>query len=254
VKDEIMHDELKYIKKNETIDDLQLNGLKLIQKEDGFKFGIDAVLLSDFAYIKNKHKVIDLCTGTGIIPFLVYGKYAPESVYGLEIQEDMIEMANRSVQLNSLEEKIFFLNEDLKNIEFLKKLQKFDIVTVNPPYKLNNAGILNLNDKLAIARHEILCNLEDVISASRVLLKDNGRLFMIHRPERLADIFTLMRKYKIEPKRVKMIHPKIGKAPNIVLVEGQRDGGAYLKWDEPLYVYDSNGKYTKEINEIYGRL
>jgi tRNA1(Val) A37 N6-methylase TrmN6 len=254
VKDEIMHDELKYIKKNETIDDLQLNGLKLIQKEDGFKFGIDAVLLSDFAYIKNKHKVIDLCTGTGIIPFLVYGKYAPESVYGLEIQEDMIEMANRSVQLNSLEKKIFFLNEDLKNIEFLKKLQKFDIVTVNPPYKLNNAGILNPNDKLAIARHEILCNLEDVISASRVLLKDNGRLFMIHRPERLADIFTLMRKYKIEPKRVKMIHPKIGKAPNIVLVEGQRDGGAYLKWDEPLYVYDSNGKYTKEINEIYGRL
>jgi len=248
-----MNNELKYIKEDETIDDLQLKGLNLIQKKDGFKFGIDAVLLSDFACIKNKHTVMDLCTGTGIIPILIYGKYTPQSVYGLEIQEDMIDMAKRSVQLNSLEEKVFFINEDLKNIDFLKKLQKFDVVTVNPPYKLNNAGILNPNDKLAIARHEILCNLEDVISASRVLLKDNGRLFMIHRPERLADIFTLMRKYKIEPKRVKMIHPKIGKAPNIVLVEGQRDGGAYLKWEAPLYVYDNDGKYTKEIDAIYGR-
>jgi tRNA1Val (adenine37-N6)-methyltransferase len=248
-----MDSNFKYITQDETIDDLQLKGLNLIQKKDGFKFGIDAVLLSDFACIKTKHRVMDLCTGTGIVPFLIYGKYNPQSVYGLEIQEDMIDMAERSVKLNSLEERVFFLNEDLKNIEFLKKLEKFDVVTVNPPYKLNSAGILNPNDKLAIARHEILCNLEDVISAARVLLKDNGRLFMVHRPERLADIFTLMRKYKIEPKRVKMIHPKLGKAPNIVLVEGQRDGGAYLKWDAPLYVYDENGKYTKEIDLIYGR-
>ena len=248
-----MDSKLKYIKEDETIDDLQLKDLNLIQKKDGFKFGIDAVLLSDFACIKNKHRVIDLCTGTGIIPFLIYGKYEPQSVYGLEIQEEMVDMAKRSVKLNSLDEKVFFLNEDLKNIQFLKQLEKFDVVTVNPPYKLNNSGIINPNDKLAIARHEILCNLEDVISAARVLLKDNGRLFMIHRPERLADIFTLMRKYKIEPKRVKMIHPKIGKAPNIVLVEGQRDGGAYLKWDAPLYVYDDNGKYTKEVDSIYWR-
>jgi len=248
-----MDSKLEYIKEDETIDDLQLKNLKLIQKKDGFKFGIDAVLLSDFACIKNKHRVMDLCTGTGIIPFLIYGKYQPEIIYGLEIQQDMVDMAKRSVNLNSLEEKIFFLSEDLKNIEFLKKLEKFDVVTVNPPYKLNNSGIINPNDKLAIARHEILCDLEDVIASSRVLLKDNGRLFMIHRPERLADIFTLMRKYKIEPKRVKMIHPKIGKAPNIVLVEGQRDGGAYLKWEAPLYVYDENGKYTKEIDSIYWR-
>jgi tRNA1(Val) A37 N6-methylase TrmN6 len=248
-----MDSKLEYINEDEAIDDLQLNGLNLIQKKDGFKFGIDAVLLSDFACIKNKHRVMDLCTGTGIIPFLIYGKYNPQSVYGLEIQEDMVEMAKRSVKLNSLEKKIFFLNEDLKNIEYLKQLEKFDVVTVNPPYKLNNSGIINPNDKLAIARHEILCNLEEVISAARVLLKDNGRLFMIHRPERLADIFTLMRKYKIEPKRVKMIHPKMGKAPNIVLVEGQRDGGAYLKWEAPLYVYDDNGKYTKEIDSIYWR-
>ncbi|WP_238916601.1 tRNA1(Val) (adenine(37)-N6)-methyltransferase [Clostridium sp. YIM B02555] len=248
-----MNNYLKYIKDDETIDDLQLKELQLIQKKDGFKFGIDAVLLSDFAQVKKKHEVMDLCTGTGIIPFLIYGKYNPKSVYGLEIQEEMVDMAKRSVKLNSLEEKVSFINEDLKNIEYLKKLKKFDVITVNPPYKLNNAGIINPNDKLAIARHEILCNLEDVIYAARILLKDNGRLFMIHRPERLADIFTLMRKYKIEPKRVKMIHPKIGKAPNIVLVEGQRDGGAYLKWDAPLYVYDESGKYTKEIDSIYWR-
>lgn len=245
--------EIKYVKEDENIDDLQLKGLNLIQKKDGFKFGIDAVLLSDFAQVKKKHRVMDLCTGTGIVPFLIYGKYEPQCVYGLEIQEDMVEMAKRSVELNSLQGKVEFVRGDLKDIENLKKLDRFDVVTVNPPYKLNNSGILNPLDKLAIARHEILCNLEDVIAASRVLLKDNGRMFIVHRPERLADIFTLMRKYKIEPKRVKMIHPKMGKAPNIVLVEGQRDGGAYLKWEAPLYVYDENGKYTKEIDKIYGR-
>ncbi|SFD43853.1 tRNA1(Val) (adenine(37)-N6)-methyltransferase [Clostridium uliginosum] len=241
------------IENNETIDDLQLKGLKLIQKVDSFKFGVDAVILADFANIKKKHKVIDLCTGTGIIPFLMYGKYDPAEIYGLEIQEDMVEMAKRSAILNSLEGKVTFIKEDLKNTVFLKTLNKFDVVTVNPPYKLNNAGIVNSSDKLAIARHEILCNLEDVISASKILLKDNGRLFMVHRPERLADIFTLMRKYKIEPKRVKMVYPSLGKAPNIVLVEGQRDGGAYLKWDPSLYVHDENGSYTKQIDEIYGR-
>ena len=241
------------IKENESIDDLQLNNLHLIQKKDGFKFGVDAVLLSDFAYVKQKHRVMDLCSGTGIIPFLIYGKYNAKEICGREIQEDMVEMAKRSVELNSLEDRICFINENLTNTAELKKMEKFDVVTVNPPYKLNNAGIVNPSDKMAIARHEVLCNLEDVIAASRILLKDNGRLFMVHRPERLADIFTLMRKYKIEPKRVKMVHPKIGKAPNIVLVEGQRDGGAYLKWEAPLYVYNEDGTYTKEIDTIYGR-
>ena len=241
------------IKENESIDDLQLKGLHLIQKRDGFKFGVDAVLLSDFAYIKQKYRVMDLCSGTGIIPFLIYGKYDAKEIYGLEVQEDMVEMAKRSVTLNSLDNRVDFINENLTNISELKKMEKFDVVTVNPPYKLNNAGIVNPSDKMAIARHEVLCNLEDVIVASRILLKDNGRLFMVHRPERLADIFTLMRKYKIEPKRVKMVHPKMGKAPNIVLVEGQRDGGAYLKWEPPLYVYNEDGSYTKEIDLIYGR-
>ncbi len=238
---------------DESIDDLQLDNLLLIQKKQGFRFGVDAVLLSNFANVKNRHRVVDLCTGTGIVPFLIYGKYKPKEIIGVEIQEDMVEMANRSSKYNEVEDIVKFINADLKDTSFLKSLGTFDVLTVNPPYKLNNSGILNPDDKLAIARHEILCNLEDVIRASRRLLKDNGRMYIVHRPERLIDIFELMRKYKIEPKRVQMIHPKVNKAPNIVLVEGQRDGGAYLKWEAPLYVYNEDGTYTKEINKIYGR-
>ena len=238
---------------DEGVDDLQLNGLKLIQKQQGFRFGVDAVLLSHFANIKSRHRVIDLCTGTGIVPFLAYGKYSPKEVIGLEIQEDMVEMANRSSVLNNTTDIVKFVHGDLKDKSLLDSLGKFDVLTVNPPYKLNNAGIINPNDKLAIARHEVMCTLEDVIVAARRLLKDNGRMFIVHRPERLADIFGLMRKYKIEPKRVRMVQPNTKKAPNIVLVEGQRDGGAFLKWEETLYVYDDNGKYSEEIDRIYGR-
>lgn len=240
------------INENESVDDLQLKDLHIIQKVDGFKFGVDAVLLSDFANVKSKHRVIDMCTGTGIIPLLVYGKYYPKSIIGLEIQEDMVEMANRSVKLNDIDN-IDFINGDLKDQALLKSIEKADVVTVNPPYKLNNAGIVNPSDKMAIARHEVMCNLEDVIVAARILLKDNGRIFMVHRPERLADIITLMRKYKIEPKRIRMVHPNKNKAPNIVLVEGQRDGGAFLKWDAPIYVYNEDGNYSEQINKIYGR-
>ena len=238
---------------DEGVDDLQLNGLKLIQKQQGFRFGVDAVLLSHFANIKSRHRVIDLCTGTGIVPFLAYGKYAPKEVIGLEIQEDMVEMANRSSVLNNTTDIVKFVHGDLKDKALIDSLGKFDVLTVNPPYKLNNAGIVNPNDKLAIARHEVMCTLEDVIVAARRLLKDNGRMFIVHRPERLADIFGLMRKYKIEPKRVRMVQPNTKKVPNIVLVEGQRDGGAFLKWEETLYVYDDNGNYSEEIDRIYGR-
>jgi len=212
------------------------------------------VLLANFAKVKNKHTVIDLCSGTGIIPFILAGKTEAKSITGLEIQEDMVEMAHRSIKINSLEDRVGFVHGDLKDIELLKSFQKADVVTVNPPYKLKNSGILNPKDKNAIARHEVLCTLEDVIAASRILLKDNGRLFMVHRPERLADILCTMRKYKIEPKTIRMVHPNTKKAPNIVLVEGQRDGGAYLKFEPPLYVYKDEGGYSEEIDEIYGRI
>ena len=165
----------------------------------------------------------------------------------------MVEMANRSSLLNNTTDIVKFVHGDLKDKQLLDSLGKFDVLTVNPPYKLNNAGIVNPNDKLAIARHEVMCTLEDVIIAARRLLKDNGRMFIVHRPERLADIFCLMRKYKIEPKRVRMVQPNTKKAPNIVLVEGQRDGGAFLKWEETLYVYDDNGNYSEEVDRIYGR-
>lgn len=238
---------------DESIDDLQLKNLNLIQKKNAFRFGVDAILLSDFANVKKKHSVIDICSGTGIIPFLIWGKYEAQRIVGLEIQEEMVEMARRSVGYNGLEKNMSFVQGDLKDKKVIENLGRFDVLTVNPPYKLNNAGIVNENDKLAIARHEVMCNLEDVIVSARNLLKDNGRMYMVHRPERLIDIFQLMRKYKIEPKRVKMVHPNSKKAPNIVLVEGQRDGGAFLKWDAPLYVYDNDGNYSEDINKIYGR-
>ncbi|MDD6771726.1 MAG: tRNA1(Val) (adenine(37)-N6)-methyltransferase [Inconstantimicrobium porci] len=241
------------VREDETLDDLQLNGINIIQKKKAFRFGIDAVLLANYANVKNNHTVIDLCTGTGIVPFIIAGKTKAKKVLGIEIQDEFVEMAHRSVEINNLQDRVDFMCADLKDTAVLKKLERADVVTVNPPYKLMNAGIKNATDKLTIARHEVLCNLENVIAASRILLKDNGRLYMVHRPERLADIFCLMRKYKIEPKRVQFVHPSAKKAPNIVLVEGQRDGGSFLKFEEPLYVYDDKGCYTKEIDEIYGR-
>lgn len=245
--------DMSLVREDETLDDLQLDGIHIIQKKEGFRFGVDAVLLANFANVKSKHNVIDLCTGTGIVPLIIKGKKKPKSVIGVEIQNEFVEMANRTKKINGFGDDINFIEGDLKSEALIKSLEKADVITVNPPYKLQNAGIVNPTDKLSIARHEIMCTLEDVIKTSRKLLKDNGRLYMIHRPERLADIFCLMRKYKIEPKRVRMIHPNSKKAPNIVLVEGQRDGGAFLKWEPALYVYDDKGNYSKEINEIYGR-
>lgn len=245
--------DLSLVKNEETLDDLQLNGIHVIQKKEGFRFGVDAVLLANFANVKKRFNVIDLCSGTGIVPFIVAGKTEASNITGIEIQEEMVEMADRSVKFNKLEERVKFMCEDLKNIEALKKLPKADVVTVNPPYKLANSGIVNPSDKMAIARHEVCCNLEDVIIACRTLLKDNKRMYMVHRPDRLADIITLMRKHKIEPKRIQMVHPNTKKAPNIVLIEGQRDGGAFLKWEPPIYVYDDNGGYSDQIEKIYGR-
>jgi tRNA1Val (adenine37-N6)-methyltransferase len=245
---------MDYLKDDETLDDLQLGGIYVIQKKDAFRFGVDAVLLANFARIKRGMNVIDLCTGTGIIPFILAGKTEASFITGIEIQEEMVEMANRSTKYNNLTRRVRFINGDLKDTTLLKELPRVDIVTVNPPYKLLNSGIINTNDKNAIARHEICCTLEDVIIACRLLLKDNGRMFMVHRPERLADILCLMRKHKIEPKVIRMIHPNTKKAPNIVLIEGQRDGGSFLKWERPLYVYDDEGGYSEEIDKIYGRI
>jgi tRNA1Val (adenine37-N6)-methyltransferase len=242
---------MEFLKSDETLDDLQLNGIHVIQKKHAFRFGVDAVLLANFAKVKRNAKVVDLCTGTGIIPFILAGKTCASDIIGVEIQEEFVNMANRSAEYNKLEDKIKFISGDLKDKELIKNIPKVDIVTVNPPYKLHNSGLISLNDKSAIARHEICCTLEDVIIACRILLKDSGRMYMVHRPDRLADILCTMRKHKIEPKRIRMVHPSVNKAPNIVLIEGQRDGGAFLKWDNPLYVHTEDGGYTQEIMDMY---
>lgn len=242
------------LKEDETLDDLQLNNIFVIQKKAAFRFGVDAVLLANYAKVKRGMRVVDLCTGTGIVPFIVAGKTQASHITGVEIQKEMVEMSRRSLIYNKLEDKIEFIQGDIKDLKLLGTIEKADVVTVNPPYKLQNSGIINLNEKDAIARHEICCKLEDVIIACRKVLKDNGRMYMVHRPERLADILCLMRQYKLEPKNIRLIHPSINKAPNMVLIEGQRDGGAFLKWEPPLYVYDQNGEYSHEINQIYGRV
>lgn len=242
------------LRQDETLDDLQLKGLHIIQKKDGFRFGVDAVLLANFCKIKKGSNVVDLCSGTGIVPFVIAGKNQIGYITGIEIQEEMVEMAQRSVKLNKLEDKINFIQGDLKNIEMLKSIGKADVVTVNPPYKLYNSGIINCDRRNAIARHEICCKLEDVIAAAKTLLTDNGRMYMVHRPERISDILITMRKYKIEPKVIRTVHSSIKKAPSMILIEGQNNGGVFLKWEPPLFIYNENGKYSKEIDSMYGRL
>lgn len=236
----------------EVIDDLDLKGLKIIQREKVFKFGIDAVLLSDFAKVKQKDIALDFCTGNGIVPILLVGKYNPLKVIGVEIQSEIANLAKKSMILNNINDKVRIIEGDLNEDDILDDIGKVDVVTVNPPYKKNSSGIENSNEYLKIARHESKCTLEDVIKASRRVLKDGGRFYMVHRPERLVDIFYYMRKYRIEPKRGRMVCPNVEKAPNIVLIEGVLFGGENFKWENNLYVYE-NGIYSKEIDKIYGK-
>ena len=238
------------LKDTERIDDLQLKGLKLIQDTNGFCFGIDAVLLANFAKVKNNAKVVDLGTGTGIIPILIAGKSKAKKIVGVEIQEEVYEMATRSVKLNNLEDRVEIVNADIKTIDKVLEVHGYHVVTSNPPY-MHMDGIKNPNDKKAISRHEVKCNLEDVIRAASRLVMPRGKFFMIHRPTRLVDIIELGRKYRLEPKVVQFVHPRANKAPNLLLVEFMKDGKPELKILDPLYVYGEDGNYTKEINDIY---
>lgn len=240
------------LENNERIDDLQLKNLKIIQNSDAFCFGIDAILLSDFAKnMKRKKVVVDLCTGTGIIPILLAGKTEAEKIIGVEIQEACANMARRSVCLNKLEEKIDIINIDLKLLNKYIPAATVDTVTVNPPYMKKGTGIINEKDTIIISKHEVECTLDDVIKEAARLLKFNGEFFMVHKSERIADIFCIMRKYKIEPKRIRFVYPQISKPTNLVLIEGSRSGKEYLKHEKPLIVYDEKGNYTDEIYEIY---
>lgn len=217
----------RIIKEDETLDDLQLKGIHVIQKKQAFRFGIDAVLLGNFPTIKNGAKVVDLCSGTGIIPFILAGKTNASNIIGIEIQKEIADMANRSIKYNNLQKKVRFIEGDLKNLKLLKDIEKVDVVTVNPPYKTQGTGIININDKNAISRHEICCTLDDVVKAAKVLLRDKGKLYMIHRPDRIVDIMNVMRKYYIEPKLIRTIHPAVDKPPSMILIEGQKMAGSF---------------------------
>lgn len=241
------------IKAGERIDDLQCKGLRLIQNPKGFCFGIDAVLLSHFSEIRKNWKVVDLGTGTGIIPILLAGKTEASEIIGVEIQKDVADMAARSVQLNQLESRVRILNEDLNNILDKVENDSFDAVTSNPPYMNEGGGILNPESAKAISRHEVKCSLEDVIRVSSKLLRDRGHFYLVHRPHRLVDIIYLCRQYKLEPKKIRFVHPNKNKKTNILLLQCVKYGQAELKFLDPLYVYNEDGSYTQEIHEIYGR-
>ena len=240
------------LKENERLDDLQRNGLKIIQKTDGFCFGMDAVLLSGFASVKPGERALDLGTGTGIIPLLLSAKTKGDHFTGLEIQTEIMKMAQRSVALNGLEKKIDIIQGDIKEASRIFGAASFDVVTSNPPYMNDAHGLKNPGDVKAISRHEVLCTLEDVVREGTKALKPGGRFYMVHRPHRLAEIITVMRQYKLEPKRMKFVHPFADKDANMVLIEAVRGGGAWMKVEAPVIVYKEPGVYTDEIYSIYG--
>lgn len=240
------------LKESERLDDLQRNGYQIIQKEQGFCFGMDAVLLSGFAKVKPGEKAIDLGTGTGIIPILLKAKNDGKHYTGLEIQEEMADMARRSVALNHLEEKIDIVTGDIKEASRLFGAASFDVVTSNPPYMNDAHGLKNPDLPKAIARHEVLCTLEDVVREAAKLLRPGGRFYLVHRPHRLIEIVSALTKYRLEPKRMKMVHPFVDKQANMVLIEAVRGGRSMIQVEAPVIVYKEPGVYTDEIYEIYG--
>ena len=242
------------LKEKERIDDLEFKGLKIIQNQDGFCFGMDSVLLSDFAKeIKKDSKVIDLGTGTGIIPILLSGKTKECKFTGVEIQEDVSDMAKRSVKLNDLESQIDIINTNIMNLKNIYLRKSFDVVVTNPPYKKIDTGINSEEYKVNISRNEITASLEDFIEISSYLLKDFGEFYMVNRPNRLVDIFYYMRKYKIEPKNMRLISPNKNKKPNLILIKGIKNGKSFLEVEKDLIVYKEDGNYTDEILKIYNK-
>ncbi len=238
--------------KDERIDELHRNGYRIIQNSKKFCFGMDAVLLSGFAKVKTEETALDLGTGTGIIPILLEAKTQGKHFTGLEIQEESADMARRSVAMNGLREKIDIVTGDIKEASTLFGAASFDVVTSNPPYMNNRHGLTNPDLPKAIARHEILCSLEDVVREAAKLLKSGGRFYMVHRPFRLIEIIHTLTAYKLEPKRMKMVHPFVDKEPNMVLLECVKGGGSMIKVEAPLIVYKEPKVYTDEIYDIYG--
>lgn len=240
------------VKAGERLDELHRNGYVIIQNPETFCFGMDAVLLSGFAKVKPGERVLDLGTGTGILPILLEAKTQGKEFIGLEIQEESADMAGRSVRLNRLEDKIQIMVGDIKDASRMFGASSFDVITTNPPYMIWEHGLSSENKAKAIARHEILCTLDDVLSQSAALLRQKGRFYMVHRPFRLAEILSKMTGYGIEPKRMRLVYPFVDKEPNMALIEGIRGGNSRLTVEKPLIVYERQGVYTREIDELYG--
>ena len=240
------------LKQDERLDDLERNGYKIIQNPNKFCFGMDAVLLSGFAKVKKGERVLDMGTGTGIIPILLEAKTEGRHFTGLEIQEESADMARRSVAYNHLEEKIDIVTGDIKTASQMFPLSGFDVITSNPPYMTNIHGIQNPEAPKAIARHEVLCTLEDLVRETSRLLRPGGRFYMVHRPFRLVEIFQTLTAYKLEPKRMQLVHPFVDKEPNMVMIEAIRGAKSMIKIEEPLVVYKAPGVYNDIIYDIYG--
>lgn len=241
------------IKPGERLDDLQ-NGYYVIQDPDKFCFGMDAVLLAGFARVKKDEKVLDMCTGTGIVPILLRAKTEARDITGLEIQKSCAEMAARSVAYNDLEQEIRIVQGDVKEAAEVFGAASFHVVTCNPPYMIGQHGLQNPDQPKAIARHEILCTLEDVVSQASKVLNDRGRFYMVHRPFRLAEIMNVLTKYKLEPKRMQLVYPYIDREPNMVLIEALKGGNPRITVERPLIVYEKPGVYTSTILELYGKV
>lgn len=237
----------------ERLDDLNRNGYRIIQKKGSFCFGMDAVLLSGFANIKKDEVVLDMGTGTGIVPILLEAKTRGASFTGLEIQKESADMARRSVMLNGQSEKVSIVQGDIKEASCIFGKAFFHVVTCNPPYMNDTHGLKNPTMPLAIARHEVLCNLEDIAREAAAVLKPKGRFYMVHRPRRLVEIISVLRKYKLEPKRIRMIHPYIDREANMFLIEAVKGGGALMNVEAPLIVYEQENVYTQEILDIYNK-
>ncbi len=240
-----------YDRNEETVDDLGLGGLQLIQKKSGFRFGTDAVLLSWFTGLKDRESVADLGTGSGILPVLFAAKSRSTRIVGVELQAPYAEMAARSIRLNGLDERVTILQGDVRDRDFLKSLGHFDVVTSNPPYKPLGTGLMNPKDEKMIARHEITLDLDGLIQGASILLGSKGRFCLVHRPERLLEIVDAMRRHHLEPKRIRMVAPSKGKAPNLVLVEGVKYQRPFLRWEPQLEIYDADGSRTRETEELY---
>lgn len=237
------------LKDGERIDYIPGTEFKIIQNTKRFSYGIDAVLLSEFA--RAKGLVIDFGTGTGIIPMRILARQKVEKIYGVEIQDEVADMAKRSLEINKIKD-IEIVNEDLKNLDRIFGKHSIDVIVSNPPYMVED-GLLNTDENFAISRHEIKCNIFDIGKMAGYLLKPNGKIFLIHRPSRLVDIFVALRENKIEPKRIQYVKPKEDSVANLVLIEGVKNGRAELRHEKSLVVYNDDGSYTKEIEEIYNR-